>query len=175
MPRLKFFYLLYLLLFTPRLYLPFAIAFRDAANERLGGKMLRHVSDDARATTWFLVTRTVHGLLQFSTRTTFPSSTELMFPPGRCDGCFDSRYWNSIDGEKILIISPAVSLRESDEEIEEKNKKIKWAITWKWDRSRYRLEKDDLARMWTFIHIYVNFYLHWQSVYLLGLFCIYFV
>lgn len=97
-------------------------------------------------------------------------------PPGRCDGCFDSRYWNSIDGEKILIISPVSLCARGTMKL--KGKKIKWAIKWNWDRSKCRLEKDYLACMWTFIHIYVNFYLHWRRVYLLELsilFSIYFI
>lgn len=121
--------------------------------------MLRHVSDDARATTWFLVTRTVHGLLQFSTRTTFPSSTELMFHPrSMWQLLWQSllkfhRWWENFNNISRRFLFARVTKKL----MKKNKKKIKWAIKWKWDRSRCRLEKDDLGRIWTFIHIYVNF------------------
>lgn len=73
----------YLLFFTARLsYLLFAIAFKDAASERLRGKRCytARFRRGACATTWSFVTRTVRGLLQFGTRATSPSSMELMSP-----------------------------------------------------------------------------------------------
>lgn len=129
--------------------------------------MLRHVSDGARARRRdFSWRENVRGLLQFSTRVTFSvvNGINASFP-GRRDVCFDSRYWNSIDGEKILIISsPVLSARVTENLREEKERKIDYKA-WKWNQSGCQLGKYDLTRMQTFIHVCVNFYLHWYGVY----------
>lgn len=97
---------LFLLFFSASSILPlinfiiclYSTAFDSKRYVSRGKRCRRVVSPRAR---FFARTRTFSRIN--ATRHARLSRRRGINAPG--DGCFDSRYWNSIDGEKILIIS----------------------------------------------------------------------